>query len=254
MGSEEQEEKVASLIGRLGRIEAPAGFEQRVMTRIGELNAGAERRPTFLLLLKFAAPAAALLLMGALFVFFGDRGVNVTSVPPVQDGAISVAKTDNVQQTDGAGSAAGAPLTGNQNPTSRANAGRHSKRNSRSRSSIGSEDIAVEGPGETITPPGLDPRPRNIDPSTVSPNAGSKVGDVLSFVGINAACGGDGCRVTSLSKGSLAERAKLNVGDRIISIDGRVLDASSAFSSPPTFKSIQVVRDGSIINLSFTSN
>ena len=253
MRREEQEEKVAALIGGLERVDAPAGFERRVIGRIAESKAGtAYSRPTLLLVLKFAAPAAALMLMGAMFVFFGDREVNITSVPPVQDGQLAPAKVDDVQP---ANFATASPIT----PPDQAarvagvNAPR-SANDASTRSGVNSEDLALEGPGQVLTPPALAPRPRNVDPSAVSPGGGVKMGDMLSVIGISAACGGDGCRVTSLSRGSLAERAKLNVGDMIVSIDGRALNASTTLNGPTTFKTFQVVRDGRTLSLPLSSN
>lgn len=255
MEREEQEEKVASLVGGLGKVEAPAGFERHVMVRIAESQAGTERRrPAFLLFLKFAAPAAALLLMGAMFVFFGDRGVDVTSVPPVQESLNSAGPVRDVRRTGDPGSAVNATTTGQQERPSGSNASRQSKQNAPMPSGVNSEDFAVEGPGEIYTPPGLNPRPRKVDPAVVSPGSGVKVGEVLSFIGANTSCGGDGCRVASITKGSLADRAKLSIGDRIVAIDGRSVDASTAFSGPTSFKSFQVVRGGRTITVSIGSN
>ena len=256
MRREEQEEKVAALLGGLGRIEAPAGFEDRVMRRIAEpAPAQGYGRPGLLLGLKFAVPAAALLLMGVLFVFFGDREVDNALVPPVQDGQSGPVKGSDVLQPANVTVASANPASSAQPARSPgANAARSPNAPPLPHPGGGSVDIAVEGPGETITPPGLDPRPRNIDPAAVSQKGGVRIGDVLSFFGVGADCGGDGCRVTSVSKGSLAERAKLSVGDRIVSIDGGTINAATAFSGPTAFKTFQVVRGGRTLNLSLSSN
>ena len=254
MRREEEEEKVASLLGGLERIEAPAGFENRVMRHIAKVAAGEEHhRPALLLVLKFAAPAAALLLMGAMFAYFADREVSNASVPPVQDLQLAVAKLDDAPPSNASVAAANTP-SGRPVRAPGVNTSRPSGGALPARSGVTSEDFTVQGPGEIYTPPGLDPRPRNVDPSTVSPGDGIKVGEVLSFIGISAACDGGGCRVTSLSQGSPAERAKLNVGDRIVSIDGRPINVSTAFSGPTSFKTFQVVRGGRTMNVPLSSN
>ena len=112
----------------------------------------------------------------------------------------------------------------------------------------------MQGPGETFTPPGFDPRSRGVDSSKVPNGGGVDIHEVLSFIGVAADCGQDGCRVTSLSNDSLADRAKLNVGDRIVSIDGRPINGSTVFGGPTSFKSFQVVRGRRTITLSLSSN
>lgn len=254
MLGDEKEDKVAELLGGLQRVDAPAGFEDRVMSRIkGSPTGERSRGPTFRLGLKFAAPAAALLLIGLIFVLLGGREPDITLVPPVQDGPVSPPRSEEIpSNTETA--AVGSPSSDEASRTPKTNRSRISNGTARPRSSVSSEDMAVQGPGETFTPPGLDSRPRGIDPTNVSPGGGVGVRDVLSFIGIAADCGQDGCRVTSLSNGSLADRAKLNVGDRIVSIDGRPINGSTAFAGPTSFKSFQVVRGGRTIALSLTSN
>ena len=78
------EERIEELLGGLQKVDAPVGFEEGVMRRITGSGSGERSRgPMLLLGLKFAVPAAVLLLMGAMFVFFGGREPDVASVPPV---------------------------------------------------------------------------------------------------------------------------------------------------------------------------
>ena len=255
MRREEQEEKVASLLGGLDRIGAPAGFENRVLGRIAEAKVGERyRRPALLLVLKFAAPAAALVIMGLMFVFFGDREVSNASVPPVQDGQIAPAKLDDVPPSNGSIASANTSPSDQPARTQGINVSRPAGGARPARSGVTSEDFTVQGPGEIYTQPGLAPRPRNVDPSTDLPGGSVKVGEVLSYIGISAACDGDGCLVTSLSHGSLAERAKLNVGDQIVSIDGRPINASTAFGGRTSFRTFQVVRGGRTLTVPLPSN
>jgi len=247
------EERIEELLGGLQKVDAPLGFEERVMRRITGSGSGERSRgPALLLALKFAVPAAVLLLMGAMFLFFGGREPDVASVPPVPEGQIVTPHSEELSQTTETASLGSS--SSDQTPRSpKASASRRSNGSTGPRTGVNSEDIAVQGPGETFTPPGLDARVPNVDPSTVPPGGGN-IRDVLSFIGISADCGRDGCRVTSLSNGSLADRAKLNVGDRIVLIDGRPINDSTSFSGPTSFKSFQVVRGGRSINLSLGSN
>ena len=255
MRREEQEEKIASLLGGLERVDAPHGFESRVMRRIAEGEpGGGTNRSVLLLVLKFAAPAALLLILGMFFVFFGDSEVSNASVPAVQESNGQVAPPAAAEAPRTVDQALAAASPSEQRPATQQPVNSPPrKRNAASQPQIMSEDLAVQGPGETIRPQGLDPRPRNIDPSTV--RSGSiKLTNVLSFIGVNASCGNDGCRVSSVSKGTFADRVGLAAGDRIISIDGRAVNAATEFSSQASFKTFQVDRGGRTLSLSTKSN
>lgn len=243
-----EEEKVASLLGALDRVGPPAGFESLVMRRIAESSGGpAASRPVFMLVLKFAAPAAMLLLMGMLFVFFGDREVSIGSVPPVRDGELAPAKLEQPSPANGSiASAISAPVR-----TPVANVARDGSNAAPSGGS--SEDIAVSGPGETLRPPGIDPNPRNVDPSDVTRSGGVKLPEVLSVLGISSTCAADGCRVNSVSQASVAG-GKLGAGDRIVAIDGRPVNDATTFSGRTSFGSFQVVRDGRTMTVSLGPN
>jgi hypothetical protein len=248
------EERIEELLGGLQKVGAPVGFEERVMRRITGSGSGERSRgPALLLSLKFAVPAAVLLLMGAMFVFFGGREPDVASVPPVLEDQIVTSHSEELPQTTET-ALLGSASSDQMRRSPKVSASRLSNGSVGPRSRVNSEDIALQGPGETFTPPGLDARVRNVDPSTVPPGGGGNIRDVLSFIGVSADCGHDGCRVTSLSNGSLADQAKLNVGDRIVLIDGRPINDSTSFSGPTSFKSFQVVRGGRSINLSLRSN
>ena len=255
MRREEQEEKIASLLGGLDRVDAPHGFETRVMRRIAEGEPGGEmHRSVLLLVLKFAAPAAMLLLMGMFFVFFGDSEVSNAIVPPVPESNAPIAPegSEALRAVDGT---LAATSPSEQRPAAQQPVNSPPRKRPASSPQIMSEDMAVQGPGETIRPPGFDPRPRNLDPATVTPKGGGlKLTNVLNFLGVNAACANDGCRVSSVSKGSFADRAGLAAGDRIISIDGRAVNATTEFSGQASFKTFQVDRGGRRLSLSTKPN
>lgn len=254
MGEQEQEVEVERLLGGLERIDAPAGFEGRVLRKIATTKgANYVERPILMLVLKFAAPAAMLLLLGIFFVYWGDREVNTALVPPVQE---IPGVTESTHEPSVSTPAAGGVLASDQNVRGQGvNGARPAGSPPPLRPSVTSEDFALQGPGETVTPPGTDPHPRNIDPSMVSPRQnGIKVGDLLTMIGISSTCDNSGCRVMTVSPGGLADRSKITAGDRIMSIDGKAIKASTSFTGQISFKTIQVMRGGRAVNVSLASN
>lgn len=254
MRREEQEEKITSLLGGLDRVEAPHGFETRVMRRIAEGQPGGEtHRSVLLLVLKFAAPAAMLLLMGMLFVFFGDSEVSNAIVPPVPESSAPITP-EGAEAPRAVDGTLAATHPSEQRPAAQQPVNSPPRKRPASSPQIMSEDMAVQGPGETIRPQGFDSRPRNVDPAAVMPKGGIKLTNVLNFLGVNAVCANDGCSVSSVSKGSFADRAGLAAGDRIISIDGRAVNAATEFSGQASFKTFQVDRGGRRLSLSTKPN
>ena len=251
MRMQDEEGKVADLLKGLERVEAPAGFEQRVMRQIASSGGrGAMRRPVFLLVLKFAAPAAMLLLMGVLFVTVGDREVSVGLVPPVQEDQLAPAPVVPDPTGTGAVAAVNAPAVkaspaGSAKPQNSPNVEEYPL----------VENMAVEGPGETRRPPGSDPKPRSLDPSAAMPkDRGLSVGDVLSFLGATSSCGADGCTVRAVSANSVAGRSSIKAGDRIVAIDGRRVDGATVFTGVTSFRSVEVFRDGRSVTIQLTLN
>jgi hypothetical protein len=255
MGEHEQEEEVGRLLGALERIDAPAGFEGRVLRKIANTNAENHvERPIRMLVLKFAAPAAMLLLLGIFFVYWGDREVNTALVPPVQE---ITRVTDSADLSLNVSTpASGGILASDQSVRGQgANNARPAGYPPSPRPVITSEDFALQGPGETVTPPGIDPRPRNVDPSAVSPaQNGIKVVELLTMIGISGACDNSGCRVIKVSPGGLADRSKIAAGDRIVSIDGKAISATTNFTGQISFKTIQVMRGDRTVSVSLASN
>lgn len=251
MRREDDEEKVAALLGGVGRIEAPAGFEQRVMRRIAEGGEPSVRRPAIMLALKFAAPAAVLLLMGTLFVFFGDREMDSALVPPVSDGQLVPAALD--VPTEPAATPASSEQA--QLKTPAANTAKPNEKPAGSATEITSEDFTAKAPDEPIRIPGIDTRPMEVDRSAVAPRGdGVKIGEVLSMLGVTSSCGRDGCRVTAVSPGSLAARGNLSAGDMIVSIDGRAVNSSTVFAGPTSMRTVQIVRGGQSVTIPLGAN
>lgn len=243
------DDKISALLGNLERAEAPEGFERRVMNRIAD-KGGVQygRRPLILLALKFAVPLVLLIVIGGFLAVFNSRGPDTAAVPPVSEVASGPTASREPARPDPV-----SPDAANPEPSVRSVPGGNRKSNPGNSSkgpAIRSEDLAVEGPGETYTPPGIAGTKNAASPGS----GGVPVQEVLGMIGAVSACGGDGCTVSSVSRGGLAERAKLAAGDRIISIDGRKVSAGTVFTGATTFKSFQVLRDGRMLNLSLSSN
>lgn len=250
MERQEQEEKIASMLGGLERTEAPSGFETRVMRRIAEAKESKGLgRPVLILFLKFAAPAAMLLLVGLFLVIVGSGDVNTGAVPPVQDSPAQRTQVNDSAIANGV-VASIAPKTEQTKSSSETTANRKGNVPTSDQTGVNSADFAVQGPGETYRPLGIDPRPRNVDPSVVSPpKGGVPVAEMLQMIGVDSKCARDGCLVASVRKGGLGERVKVLPGDLIVKVDGRKTDGSTNFSGTFALKSFEVVRDGRAITL-----
>jgi len=244
MRREEQDEKIASLIGGLERVDAPHGFESRVMRRIAETGPGGEvQRPVLLLMLKFAAPAAMLVLMGMFFVFFGDREVSNALVPPVQELNTPVvpAATEAPLPVEGALASASpsGPRPAGQPPVNTV------RPKPASSPRIISEDFAVQGPGETLRPEGVVPSPETGVPRS---RRFSPV-QLLDIIGIQSACSPFNCNVRKVRPSSVAARSGVLEGDVVISIDEISIDSPHLYSERPEMQSITVRRNGQIVKI-----
>ena len=244
MRREVQDEKIASLLGGLESVDAPHGFESRVMRRIAERRSGGEtHRSVLLLVLKFAAPAAMLVLMGMLFVFFGDSEVSHALVPPVQEmnSPIAPPATEAPPALEGA-LASASPTEIQPAVQPPANTARPKPAPS---PRIMSEDFAVQGPGETLRPERLDPDPA----AGVPPSRRFLPIQLLDVFGIESVCTSVNCTVRKVRPNSPAARSGVLEGDAVISIDEKPVGTTHLYPEEPQIRSIKVRRDGQIIRL-----
>jgi membrane-associated protease RseP (regulator of RpoE activity) len=245
MRREEQDEKIASLLGGLESVDAPHGFESRVMRRIAERGLGGEvNRPVLLLMLKFAAPAAMLVLMGMFFVFFGDSEVSNALVPPVQESntPLAPATTEVPLTVDGAlASTLPTEPPAAQPPVNTA------RPKPASSPRIMSEDFAVQGPGETLRPEGVDPRPETEAP----PSRRFSPIQLLDIIGIRSGCTPANCTVREVRANSPAAKSGVLENDVVISIDEKPIDTTHLYSEKPEIRSITVQRDGRVVRILF---
>lgn len=237
MRSQDQEdERVARLLGSLPAADAPENFEAMVRSRIaGRRPSESLTRPVFWLALKFAAPVALLMFLGAFLALSDDSSLNVGLVPPID--APGVASAD---------------LTGDEPENTLAlNPGNSSRRlpqNSRNveRSGTGqpSQDEALSQDDTTIFPPGVDPR-RALQTNQSTPAGGSiSASAILSMFGIATSCSDAGCTVVSIQPNSLASKVGIESGDLIEAIDDRRIRAGSSFEGSVNVSSLRIVRSG----------
>lgn len=243
MRREEQDEKIASMLGGLERVDAPGGFESRVLRRIAEKAPGGEfDRPVLLLMLKFAAPAAMLLLMGLFFVFFGSSEVSNALVPPVQEPNTPMAPATTEAPLSIDGALASILTTESPSVQPPINAARPKPA---SKPGIMSEDFAVQGPGETFRP--------DVPPPTQEAGIPSRrflPVQLLDIIGIQGGCTPANCSVRAVRSNSPAEKAGARESDVVVSIDGRPVDAMHVYAAEkPEISSITVRRDGKIVRL-----
>lgn len=244
MRREEQDEKIASLLCGLERVDAPTGFESRAMRRIAERESGGELdRPVLLLMLKFAGPAAMLLLMGMFFVFFGDSEVSNALVPPVHEvnSPIAPAATETPLALEGALASA--------SPTEIQPAAQPPVNTARPKPApsprIMSEDFAVQGPGEILRPQGLAPGPE----VGVPPLRRFSPLQLLDIIGIQSACSPVDCTVRNVRPNSVAARSGVLEGDVVIGIDEKPIESTRMYSGEPESRTITVRRNGQIVKI-----
>ena len=249
-----EDDKISKLLGGLENVEAPLDFERRVMKRIAERRgADSDQRPVILIVLKFAAPALILLVIGGFLVFFEQREIDTASVPPVREAPMTAAREPGPLPDETGAVEPSAPVTMDADQASTKDALRSDDGGGNSRRNVTSEDFAVKGPGETYTPRGFDPNKRSVNSTNAAPNKGTiELGEALSMIGLSTSCGADGCMIGSVADGSLAARAGVLAGDRIISIDGNTIKGVTQFKGRASFKLFQVVRGSSVINITLS--
>ena len=242
MRREEQDEEIASLLGGLEHVDAPHGFESRVMHRIAERGSGSGvNRPVLLLVLKFAAPAAMLVLMGMFFVFFGDSEVSNALVPPVQELNTPVAPAATEAPLIEGALASASPTEIQPAAQAQVNSARPKPASS---PRIMSEDFAVQGPGETLRPERLDPGSETGGPPS---RRSSSPLQLLEVIGIQSGCTPVNCYVRKVRPNSWAARSGVLEGDVVISIDEKPIDSTHLYSGEPKIRSITVQRNGQIM-------
>jgi S1-C subfamily serine protease len=84
------------------------------------------------------------------------------------------------------------------------------------------------------------PLPQGLEPRAVA------IRDILQTLGMSAEFRNE-WHVTSVSSNSAAERSGVKVGDVIVAVDDRELNAGSAFHGSGSFSTVKVRRGGKLI-------
>ncbi len=254
-GAQDSDNRVASMLSALPRVNAPENFEFGVKAKIAarkDVQGGVRIVP----FLKVAAPLCLLLVFGAFFLFYGPTGD--TNVPEVVQNpsvpAAPIARTASEQPVPEQ-SVPPAPLVSVLGPraddelaqaqTTAARAVEPVRKTQTSRRSVNiSADVRTSGgsidrtlgSANTISPPGL-------GGGTIP------VADVFGIIGVQADFVGGTWKVSSSKENSMAQRAGIAAGDVIEAIDGRPLAEKTTFKGSITPTSVRVKRDGKQVEL-----
>ena len=248
-----KEGEVSELLGSMERVEAPVGFERRVLDRIASADKPAGLDRTMLLLgLKFSVPAVVLIVLGVFLVYFNAKTPDTAQLPEVIDtftentGQMPQSPASNTTTVSGTSQT---ELAAAENRTN-SNAERPgANRNANGqRTGGGSEDMAVSPSGDPLYPPGINPNIR-LSPETAPTQGSIAPSSILAILGIKSACSSVGCRVTGVQANSIGSRAGIMTGDLVEAIDDRPIDSNHTFSGSVNVRMLRINRDGKTITV-----
>jgi hypothetical protein len=240
-----QEAQVAELLHAVRRIEAPVGFETRVMARIaGGKDATAGRLSAIRIVFRVAVPLVLLIMIGGYLTYYNYRDEQppiavaeqtkppaaepprpeptleaVAAIPPVQNGKANEERSGSRPQM---------PRPASNKKPSGENIG-------------GSFDQAAS-PKSPSMPKGISTAPvfsANRDDAVGSVEV--QVLDVLQLIGITADHDG-GWKVRSVTPNSLAANSGVKAGDVVTTLDDKPLGADTVFKGENSAKTITIVR------------
>lgn len=248
-----KEGEISELLGSMERVEAPVGFERRVLDRIASADKPAGLDRTMLLLgLKFSVPAVALIVLGVFLVYFNAKTPDTAQLPEVIDtftentGQMPQSPASNTTTVSGTSQtelAAAENRTNSNAERTGANRNANGKR-----TGGGSEDMAVSPSGDPLYPPGINPNIR-LSPETAPTQGPIAPSSILAILGIKSACTSVGCRVTGVQANSIGSRAGILTGDLVEAIDDRPIDSNHTFSGSVNVRMLRINRDGKTITV-----
>lgn len=248
----DKKDQVEQALGGLERVEAPANFETMVRSRILRESAESGLGGTPLsLIIKFALPTVALLLLGVFFVLSGPASLDQAAVPPVVDGGPTLSESSApLPVRTGAEHAVGSDSVG-ANPREVLKDATNVRSNRAEKPTGGSKDVALSPADDPLYPPGLDPTRRSVNPDTQT-GSNISVSSILSMFGIAITCGPADCEAISVQSNSLAERAGVKKGDKIEAINERSINSTTTFSGTINVRTLRISRDGKPITVNLT--
>jgi hypothetical protein len=261
----QNDDKVATLLGGLKRVNAPENFESRVRARLSDGRAHASGKFGWL---KLALPTAALAGL-ALFLFLsGYLGgevpeVNVatevnkptkaepafTAQNPVPSNAVEP-QPQQFRNPDVNAEVA----TAQPSPAETQAANKVQKNSNRIRTYDNNSYDMASNPQKDILPRGL-----NTDLQTVGNSNSEKemrrptiaAADILRITGIISEFRGNDLTVSSTVKSSVSERIGVKPGDVIVSLNDIKMAKNAAFPSGVDLKTIRLRRNGQLVDLKF---
>jgi membrane-associated protease RseP (regulator of RpoE activity) len=250
--SQNEDTKVAQLLGSLPSVEPPADFDFRVKARIANGEKPAERGARLIPLVGLAAPAV-------LAVAVGGYWFMQEPVAPSVDSA----KAAVTQEAPAPGpaqafappqpAAAGEHASANVAPARTARTGVPTQREGReSTEGGGSVDSGVSEVKPKF-PRGINPNPVVVHkPRDMQNPAGIPARDILTSLGADVEFAGNSYRVTRVREASVAERSGLKAGDVVEAINERKVERNTAFTGSVSGRSIRVNRDGRSVEINLT--
>lgn len=252
----EDERKVASMLGALKRVEAPSDFDLRVKGRIARGLPSTSSAPVFRRWLPYAALPALLIGLAGLLAFSGMFTFDGANVPEVTESRFQPAPTPVVEPTS---PSAELPREIARDeiapPPMDAMSRTVATRNERRGVPIREVRSLSFDTGLGITNKVIQPRGIPVDPRIVAPQPGTaqdrgiKVQEILSSLGIAAEKSPDGWRVAKVNEGSQAEKSGVRISDIIEAVGSHVVKGKDSLDGNISIDSITLVRGGKRVNV-----
>ena len=251
----QDDRQVASMLGALKRVEAPADFDLRLKGRIAR---GAPATSSALApWIRFAAIPGALAALALFLMFSGVFTFNSEGVPPVADLSQGKQETIEPQRTpiispaviEDTEEVADVKETVPAEPVLRTI---RKPIDSRPRGG-GSVERTLGVPTKVINPPGINPeavntnqRPREFQTSAIN------VRDALSAIGIDVEQAAEGWKVKAVSTNSPGERSGIQTADLVEMVGDQSVKGKVSLPGRVFFDSITLVRSGKRIVIKLT--
>jgi hypothetical protein len=248
----DDEQKIASMLAALKRVEAPTDFELRLKGRIARGAPTSASRPALMRWVRYAALSALAVCVAALLAFNSFFGVDNAGVPPLADAGSQPALLPIAEPTVEAAAfpsmaarerqIAPAPI----DAVSRTSTTRRERPSGYVRdSSSRSLDTGLGITNKVLQPRGIpvDPRiatTRNDDGQT----DGVSVRDILAALGVAAEKMPDGWSIKAITVNSQAEKAGLRTTDLVEAVGPHEVKAKDSLRGSVSFDSVTIVRGG----------
>lgn len=249
-----EDQTLGKLLRDLERVDAPNDFDFRVKARIADADRRQINGRTGWPLPVYVVSLAVLAIVGSVFVIREFYPGAVSPVPQVAEKAPSInlspaQPNSSVVQppANGKDLAAGNPGS-NTAMTPPANV-------DKTRSNVdklppgGSRDSSL-GNTQPILPRGFDLNAnRRVSPGGMNPSPPITIKDLTGYLGMDVQFEGQSLKVTSVTKGGVAQKSGVKEGDILKAVDNTQVGPATTFGNRLDAKSLTVIRDGQQIEL-----